>query len=374
MPKVKIIDVAREAGVSLGTVSNALNHPDRVRPETRRVIQETIRRLGYTPNQSARLLAGGRNPMFGLVLPCLDHGFCLQVISGAQHEAKRNGYGLLVSNYNTDQTLREQYEDYFMGTQLAGVLVQATEPIDGAEYQTPSTPVVYLDTTGDAPAHFVTADCRAQGRLTAEHAIARDAHHIAVMGSGLAPHIQLRLEGIREALSAYPDIALEVFDDAPWNDAEAGFQLGAQLARRTEEERPDFVIGLTDVLATGAIAGISAAGCAVPDDVRVAGCDGNILAWTGPISLTTCAPAGYEVGRKGVQLLLEQISARESVGPRHIDVKRRTSGVSQEARMTEPRVEIVRPFLLERESTSKGGAQGGPHGSDAAGVNLGTYL
>ena len=374
MPKVKIIDVAREAGVSLGTVSNALNHPDRVRPETRRVIQETIRRLGYTPNQSARLLAGGRNPMFGLVLPCLDHGFCLQVISGAQHEAKRNGYSLLVSNYNTDQTLREQYEDYFMGTQLAGVLVQATEPIDGAEYQTPSTPVVYLDTTGDAPAHFVTADCRAQGRLTAEHAIARDAHHIAVMGSGLAPHIQLRLEGIREALSAYPDIALEVFDDAPWNDAEAGFQLGAQLARRTEEERPDFVIGLTDVLATGAIAGISAAGCAVPDDVRVAGCDGNILAWTGSISLTTCAPAGYEVGRKGVQLLLEQISARESVGPRHIDVKRRTSGVPQEARMTEPRVEIVRPFLLERESTSKGGAQGGPHGSDAAGVNLGTYL
>ena len=52
MARVRIGDVAREAGVSLGTVSNALNHPEKVRPETRRVINETIERLGYLPNQA----------------------------------------------------------------------------------------------------------------------------------------------------------------------------------------------------------------------------------------------------------------------------------------------------------------------------------
>ena len=57
MARVNISDVAREAGVSLGTVSNAINHPERVRPETRRLIEEAIERLGYLPNQSARLRA-----------------------------------------------------------------------------------------------------------------------------------------------------------------------------------------------------------------------------------------------------------------------------------------------------------------------------
>jgi hypothetical protein len=71
MAKVKISDVAREAGVSLGTVSNALNHPEKLRPETLKLINETINRLGYLPNQSARQLAGGATKSFGLVLPRL---------------------------------------------------------------------------------------------------------------------------------------------------------------------------------------------------------------------------------------------------------------------------------------------------------------
>ena len=64
MAKVKISDVAREAGVSLGTVSNALNHPEKLRPETLKLINETINRLGYLPNQSARQLAGGTTNAF----------------------------------------------------------------------------------------------------------------------------------------------------------------------------------------------------------------------------------------------------------------------------------------------------------------------
>ena len=64
MAKVKISDVAREAGVSLGTVSNALNHPEKLRPETLKLINETINRLGYLPNQSARQLAGGTTKSF----------------------------------------------------------------------------------------------------------------------------------------------------------------------------------------------------------------------------------------------------------------------------------------------------------------------
>ena len=124
MAKVKISDVAREAGVSLGTVSNALNHPEKLRPETLKLINETINRLGYLPNQSARQLAGGATKSFGLVLPRLDHGFSLQIASGAHNEARKHGYDLLIANADNDDILEDHYLRYFMGTQMSGVMVQ----------------------------------------------------------------------------------------------------------------------------------------------------------------------------------------------------------------------------------------------------------
>ena len=73
MANVTIGDVAREAGVALGTVSNVLNHPEKVRPETIRQVAEAIDKLGYAPNQSARVLAGGSSRTFGLILPPVSY-------------------------------------------------------------------------------------------------------------------------------------------------------------------------------------------------------------------------------------------------------------------------------------------------------------
>ena len=121
---VTITDVAREAGVALGSVSNAFNHPDKVRPETLARIREAADRLGYAPNQSARMLAGGKNRLFGLILPSLDHGVSLQIANGANAEARKHGYGLLIATAQTDEEIAHRYRDYFMGTQTAGILMQ----------------------------------------------------------------------------------------------------------------------------------------------------------------------------------------------------------------------------------------------------------
>ena len=117
---VTITDVAREAGVALGSVSNAFNHPDKVRPETLKRIREAADRLGYAPNQSARMLAGGKNRLFGLILPNLDHGVSLQIANGANAEARKHGYGLLIATAQTDEDVAHRYRDYFIGTQTAG--------------------------------------------------------------------------------------------------------------------------------------------------------------------------------------------------------------------------------------------------------------
>lgn len=377
MAKVKISDVAREAGVSLGTVSNALNHPEKVRPDTLKLINETINRLGYLPNQSARQLAGGTTKAFGLVLPRLDHGFSLQIASGAHNEARKHGYDLLIANADNDDILEDHYLRYFMGTQMSGVLVQ---PMASPDWQPALTrmpvPIVHLDIHSSEPGYYVAADNEAQGRIIAEHAASRGATHIAVVGRAAFMQLTLRVLGIHKALALHRGIKTEVIDAGEWNTAADGYGIGAQIARRPADERPDFVIGLTDVLASGVIAALLDAGLAVPDDVQVAGCDGNPLAWSGSVPLTTVAPPGYEIGRKGVQLLMEQIEAKQPAKPTSVRVGSAARPVTTVATSEDVnRQELVRPFLLERVSTqrSKPHPAGLPT-APATDINLGAYL
>lgn len=404
MARVKISDVAREAGVSLGTVSNAINHPERVRPDTLALVNEAIDRLGYLPNQTARLLAGGVNAVIGLVLPRLNHGCSLQIANGARNEANRSGYDLVIMNTDDDQEVERRYLRFCVGMQLAGVLVQPST------YQVPRplrplpVPVVFLSAP-DVPdeALSVSADYAAQGRLIAEHVLSRGATHIAVVGEASRPPLAQRLEGVCAVAAEHPEVHVEVINRGNRYGSSDGARLGAKLTRREPSIRPDAIIGLADTIAAGAVAGVQAAGCAVPDDIMVAGCDGNPLAWGGSVSLTTCSPAGYEIGRKGVQMLVAQINAereaeaapttgvpsaaaaeamRREWYPSALDypgIAPVALDASAEAEI-ENRHEFVRPFLLERASTMGADAvQKGTLGSIGAfpstpELDVGSYL
>ncbi len=339
---VTINDVANEAGVALGTVSNAFNHPEKVRPETLKRINEASAKLGYAPNQSARMLAGGQNRSFGLVLPSLEHGISLQIANGANAEAQKHGYGLLIANADNDDILSARYLTYFMGTQMAGILVQPMSVYGWKpSLATPSVPTVYLDFHSSEPGYFVGADNRAQGRLVAQHAIDAGARRIAVFGKDEFEKLGMRIAGVRDIMHTAAGVAFEFIDEGAWNLARDGYSVGYRLAKRPASERPDFIIALSDVLATGAVAGIQAAGLSVPGDIKVAGSDGNPLAWSGNVPLTTIAPPGYEIGRKGVQYLIAQIEENRRAG---------------NAMPTENHQALVRPFLLARASSGEGNA------------------
>ena len=331
---VTITDVAREAGVALGSVSNAFNHPDKVRPETLERIREAADRLGYAPNQSARMLAGGKNRLFGLILPSLDHGVSLQIANGANAEARKHGYGLLIATAQTDEDIAHRYRDYFMGTQTAGILMQPPTVLDWQPpAHPPRIPLAFLDIQSDRSGYFVAADNLALGELLARHAFQSGARRVAIIGKPTLNRLALRIEGMERAFTTESDCAFEVVEEGAWNSAHDGLDLGRRLAERPADTRPDFIIALTDTLATGAISGVRAAGLRVPGDIRVAGCDGNPLAWTGPVPLTTVAPIGYEIGRRGVRQLIAQIAE------------------SDPDETLENHQELVRPFLLARAST-----------------------
>lgn len=314
MPTVTISDVARWAGVSTGTVSNALNHPDKVRKATREQVERAVRELGFVPNHNARTLAGGPNPAFGLILTGLDHALTLQLAQGAQDAAHRHGFELLIASVDNDDVLENRYLDYFVGAQMAGLLLEPRADSKWRLRTQGRIPSVALDVRGDPDyGCSVAADNRYEGRLAAEHALSLGRGKIAVVAStDPIRSLTERLEGIREVLDAATVPMGEVHIARSWRDRASATEIGRSIARRNARQRPDFIIALTDVLAAGIMDGLLAEGVRVPEDIAVMGCDGNQMAWDGPIPMTTVLPHGYEMGERGVELLTAELLAPQS--------------------------------------------------------------
>ncbi|QTB90514.1 LacI family DNA-binding transcriptional regulator [Bifidobacterium saguini] len=334
MGRVTIADVAKLAGVSLGTVSNMLNHPDRVRSDTRATIQHAIATLGYVPNNSARVLAGGRNSALGLIVSGLDHGFSFQLERGAHDAAREAGRELLIASADNDDLLQNRYYDYFQGAHMAGVMM---EPRAGTSWKAPihhDMPTVLIDVYGDVTdACMVATDNQQVGNLAIRHALELGKRRVTVV----TVHddlvvLTMRLKGIQCALEqSGASVALNMLYVNDWRSTDDGRSAGLRIAAMPAEERPDFVIAMTDKLANGIIDGVLSAGLSVPQDVAVMGCDGNPEAWGSRVPMTTIAPFGYDVGRQATQMLEDEIVNAD----RHVH-----------------RSILIPVQLLERESTT----------------------
>ncbi len=208
------------------------------------------------------------NRSFGLVLPSLEHGISLQIANGANAEAKKHGYGLLIANADNDDILSARYLSYFMGTQVAGILVQPMSvPGWKPSMATPSVPTAYLDFHSDEPGYFVGAANRSQGRLIAQHAIdagARayldfhsdepgyfvgaanrsqgrliaqhaidaGARRVAVFGKNEFEKLGLRIAGIEDVVHTRAGVTFEFIDEGSWNLAQDGYAMRARGTSR----------------------------------------------------------------------------------------------------------------------------------------------
>jgi LacI family transcriptional regulator len=271
---VTIRDVAREAGVSVATVSRVFNDKGPVREETRLRIRETASRLRYHPHGGARSLTTRKVGVLGVILPDLYGEFFSEVIRGIDQTARRLGYHLLVSSSHDDRAEIEAVLRSMRG-RVDGLMIMSPD-IDAQALKTnlpESLPVVLLNCFVDGTGlDAIGIDNFHGAQEMMLHLLGHGHRRIAFIGGPLPNHdARERLEGYRGALregGGEWSEDLEVVGDFT---IRSGYQATLQLLNLSSP--PSAIFAANDAMAIGAFGALRKAGRTIPDDMAVAGFD-----------------------------------------------------------------------------------------------------
>ncbi|MDP1901376.1 MAG: LacI family DNA-binding transcriptional regulator [Rubrivivax sp.] len=301
-----IKDVARAAGVSVATVSRAMNDAGNVLPETRRRILEAAKVLRFTPSGAARSLITRRTDTIGALLPDLHGEYFSELIRGIDQAARARGLHLLVSSSHGDAdeaaaALRA------MNGRVDGLLVMSPHA-DGeflALNLPGSLPAVLVNTGIELPGHarFVVDNFGGAQAMT-RHLGAGGRKRIAFITGPPGNHeAQERLRGYRAGLK--PGLR-EIVLEGDFNE-----ESGRAAARRIAQmkPRPDAIFAGNDMMAIGCMAALAEAGLRVPEDVAVAGFDDIPIARYVAPTLTTIRVPIAALGAAALEALAKAVEA-----------------------------------------------------------------
>jgi DNA-binding LacI/PurR family transcriptional regulator len=325
--RVRLRDVAEQAGVSVGSASQAFGRPELVSEQVRKRVLDAADALGYPgPDPAARRLRLGRAGAIGLIFAeRLGYAFTdpaqapfLRGVASAMEEAP-NGLLLL-----PDSRFREEAARTVREAAVDGFIVYSAPQNDPRVEAAIARrlPVITVDQPRGAVTPFVGIDDRAGARSAAEHLRKLGHERVAVLSftTALDPHGKLELDLSVERLAGYEEGLGEAWDPSlvrvcrP-NAPEPAREATLELLR--DPEPPTAILAMTDTLAVGALQAAAELGVSVPADLSVVGFDDSPVAEHTTPPLTTVAQPQQEKGRLAAQWLIEDIE--RGAGPRGRD-------------------------------------------------------
>ncbi|WP_420368453.1 LacI family DNA-binding transcriptional regulator [Curtobacterium sp. L1-20] len=306
---VSVREVAALAGVSLGTVSNVLNRPDKVAPPTVDRVQRAIAELGFVRNDQARQLRAGRSTTLGLVVLDAGNPFFSDVARGVEDAAAARGLAVLVGNSDESTDREQTYIGLFEERRVAGLLITpAGDDLGRLErLRSQGTPVVLVDRQADTSGFpSVSVDDTLGGRIAVEHLAAIGRRRVAFVGGPFTiRQVADRHRGAVQAATA-AGIGIEVVETTSLSVLE-GRRAGEALQARPAADRPDAVFAANDLLAVGLEqAFIMRGSVQVPGEVAIVGYDDIAFAEAAVVPLTSVRQPAQEMGRRALELLVEQ--------------------------------------------------------------------
>lgn len=313
---ISLKDLALEIGVSISTVSRALNnHPD-ISPEMTRKIKKLAAEVNYTPNPLAMGLLKQATHMIGVIVPDLVTHFYSSIISGIEQVAEEKGYYILIASSN--ETLQKEIKavDNFLKTRVEGLIVcLSQETRDYAHFDRlikNNIPLVFFDRvcrTGEVPS-VVVDNVDAAEKIT-RHFYQNGFRRIAYIAG--PDHLNISQERTRGYLSGLKSCGLEFQPELLVKcnlSSEDATIATSQLLDLTE--KPDAIFGINDTVAFAAMKEIKRRGLRIPEDVALIGFTDEFHSTVVDPALTSITHPTFEIGQEAARLFFNRIENPES--------------------------------------------------------------
>ncbi len=308
-----IEDVADIAGVSIATVSRAVNEPAKVADATRRRVNDAIARTGYTTNAMARSLRMRRSNTILILAPDVGDPNFSNILVGLETQASKRGYGVLIGNTQNDPTRETDYLRFISSNQANGLILLTGHLPFGSDHQNPAArlpPMVAVnEPVDDERVPFVGVDNFEGARIAAEHLVSQGHRRIAFIGHSTGKIVnQLRESGYNAALS---DAGIAI-DPMMVLDGDGTTESGRQAAEHmfVRDVLPTAFLCVNDATALGVMIALNARGYDLPRQFSVMGFDDISYASFVTPALTTMKQPRSKIGEEAMNLLLAVIEGR----------------------------------------------------------------
>lgn len=303
-----IQDVAKEAGVSVATVSRVLNNSPSVNPDTRERVQAVIEKMHYQPNLLGRNLRRSETKMILVLLPNISNSFYSKIVQGIEDVAHKNSYNIMLCNTNLNIQREKMYLELLNNRLADGVIFMAPElsrnDLDEIGKRFPV--VQCCEYKRGASVSHVSIDNKLAATKIVKH-LASLGHKRIGMISCYNKFVSTseREEGYKKALQ---ESGIEI-DTELIKYGDYTFKSGLVVMKNflNMKEKPTAIFAISDMMAIGAIKQIRANGMKIPEDIAVAGFDNINFASMYDPALTTVSQHQYDLGCTVMELLLKQI-------------------------------------------------------------------
>ncbi len=317
---VKIVDVARAAGVSPATVSRALNNHPTVGPEYVKRVRAAAVELGYRPNSVARNLRRQQTDLLALIIPDVSNFFCTLITRGVEDVARAAGISVLLCNSDEDRAKEAKYLAVAEQERVAGVILSPhDESADISLLAAAGIPVVAIDRSLGARIDYVASDSYAGAVAGTKHLLDQGWQRPGCCGGPEdVETAQRRVAGYRAALKdsgVEPRVAIGAYDQ------EGGARAAGALLDR--DDPPDALLVSNERMALGVLSELSTRGIRPGVDIGVLTFDDTPWAPLVAPPMTVIEQPAYEIGARAAQILIDRIRNGPDFEVRHVELPTR---------------------------------------------------
>lgn len=295
-------DVAKLAGVGVGTVSRVINKNESVKESTRLKVEKAIKELNYTPNEIARTLKISQSKTIALILPTIWHPFFSELAYYTEENVSKRGFKMILCNSSSKKEKEIEYLDMLKQNKVDGIIAITYNDID--RYVSSNLPIVSIDRHFSEGVAYVTSDNYNGGKLAVNKLIENGCKKIAFMGTHNERNTDVdnRRKGFEEE-SIAKNIEYKIFDEI-----ETGQDLEDNMEKFLRQNiNIDGIFTINDFFGLRVIKILEKLNKKIPKDIKFIGYDGVKMSYEQDFIMSTIRQPVEQMAKEAVEMLFKMI-------------------------------------------------------------------